>query len=237
MQPAGLRRRRVRVKTRPSRGGGAAGSGRSMSRAAAIPTSAPLLSPGTYDAETLLRHRARAPSFGGASSSSGAGGGTGGGSTQEEMDAWIRSGAEYARVVKTPGSSGAAGPAGTGKASGEGILDNAAEAQAELKKVAKNRRHRAASSTEEEDDDDEEEEEDPRDNFARVQGVGVEGPLGFDTEDDAESDWGEGSPTNSRRSSDAGAGLGVGGRRRAGSGSRASLGFTPMSSSSNASGQ
>ncbi|KDN41532.1 hypothetical protein K437DRAFT_173061 [Tilletiaria anomala UBC 951] len=201
----GLRKRRVRVKV-----------GRSLSRSSSqrlrlgvnntafASSPAPLLSPGTYDAETLLRHRARTASD----------------ARLEADELWARTGGSFARVQaaasNTPGIEGTEKEHAAASGASSGV-DSGMISQLDTSLLPKGLSNGMGSDGEEEY---EEEIDDSRDSFGMVSGIGVEGPLGF-SDTDAESDAGE-SPTHSRRSSrDASS--------RRGQGAFGGLKFTPMS--------
>ena len=158
-------------RTGPSR---AASIKRASSHARTFSNTAPLLSPGTYDADTLLKHRARSAS----------------GASLQADELWRRTGGSFARVKSTggaeqQGTSSAAGP--QGDISSDSYPPRAEDEQLEVLR------------TEEDDESD----EDPQDHFARLHNVGVDGPLGF-TDTDAESDAGDSPTHSRRSSQDQG---------------------------------
>lgn len=171
---SGFRRRRVRVKQpllrRRSDSRPIASSPRRFPTGNAstpgMPGPAPLLSPGAYDAEELLRHRARSASSG---------------SQAEAAEEWTRTGGTFARVSTVRAREAAAAAA------------SAAAAAAETRKEGGGQ---SASFSAGESSNPVSPPDSPRSLFARTKGIGVEGALGyFDTDaEDSGAESGSNSP-------------------------------------------
>ena len=168
---SGFNRQRVRVKTkvRSQRLQPPPGIKRKES-------TLPVLTPGAYDADTLLRHRERSASA----------------ASAEALEEWARTGGQFARVssvlAKKSAAASTAGAAGPTSGTTLNVPDLLSPPDS------------------------------PRSTFGRMEGVGVEGALGyFDTDaEDSGVESGQNSPEIGRR-----------GSRKGLSGS--ALGFTPVS--------
>lgn len=142
-----------------------------------ITVRAPLLTPGAYDADTLLRHRARSIS----------------GESVEAEEEWVRTGGRFARVSEVRATQEAAAATAAADNTGSGVASSAAT-------MAANALHNHTSSTRSPPSIISPPDS-PRHAFARARGVGVEGALGYSDTDAEDSgvESGRSSPEFGRR--------------------------------------